>query len=77
MRFESLTELLLDAAANEQRMRRIGEAVQQSSRRLHTLEHRLAPQLAAQIAVVQQTLEEREREEHLRLKHVQRPKARP
>ncbi len=71
-RFESLAELLLDAAAAEQRIRRIGEAVASCSRRVRTLEQRVAPQLNAQILNLKQTLEEREREEHLRLKHVQR-----
>jgi len=71
-RFETLTELLLDAAAAEQRIRRIGDAVAKQTRHLRTLEQRLAPQLEGQIASVQATLQEREREEYLRLKHLQR-----
>jgi vacuolar-type H+-ATPase subunit D/Vma8 len=46
--------------------------VAQCSRRVRTLEQHVAPQLNAQILNLKQTLEEREREEHLRLKHVQR-----
>jgi V/A-type H+-transporting ATPase subunit D len=71
-RFEALSELLLDAAAAEQRIRRIGDAVSQLTRHLRTLEQRVAPQLEGEIDAVQATLQEREREEYLRLKHVQR-----
>lgn len=71
-RFEMLTELLLDAAAAEQRIQRISDAVAQETRHLRTLEQRLAPELQTQIATIQGTLQEREREEYLRLKHLQR-----
>ncbi|MFN8583221.1 MAG: V-type ATP synthase subunit D [Gemmatimonadaceae bacterium] len=74
-RFEALTELLLDAAAAEQRIRRVGDAVAQETRHLRTLEQRVAPQLEEQISRVQRTLQEREREEYLRLKHLQRTRA--
>lgn len=73
-RFEAIAELLLDAAAREGRLRRLGEALARTSRHLSTLEQRLAPSLESRIALVRRTLEEREREEHLRLKHVQRKK---
>ena len=71
-RFEELADLLLDAAPREQRVRRLSEAVGETTRRLLTLEHRVAPRLAGQVATVRQQLEEREREEHLRLRHLQR-----
>ena len=71
-KFELLADLLIDAAPREQRVRRLSEAVAETTRRLLTLEHRVAPRLAAQIMNVRHQLEEREREEHLRLRHVQR-----
>ncbi len=71
-RFETLTDLLIEAAPREQRVRRLSEAVRDTTHRLLTLEHRVAPRLAGQVARVRQQLEEREREEHLRLRHVQR-----
>jgi V/A-type H+-transporting ATPase subunit D len=74
-RFEVLAELLLDAAAAEQRIRRIGEAVAQQTRHLRTLEQRLLPELTAQMSSIERSLEEREREEYLRLKHLQRTRA--
>jgi V/A-type H+/Na+-transporting ATPase subunit D len=74
--FERLAELLLDAATREMLMRRLGEALSQTSRQVHTLERRVAPSLLGQMGSVRRTLEEREREEHLRLKHLSRKKGR-
>jgi vacuolar-type H+-ATPase subunit D/Vma8 len=68
--FERLAELLLDAATREMMIRRLGEALSQTSRQVHTLERRVAPSLLDQLGTVRRTLEEREREEHLRLKHL-------
>lgn len=74
--FETLAELLLEAAAHEQRVRRIGEALARTSRQVGTLERRVAPALRAEIEAVRRTLEEREREEHLRLRQLARRRAR-
>lgn len=73
--FENLAELLLDAAAGEERIRRLGDAAALSARRVRTLEQRITPRLQEQIATVQRVLEEREREEHMRLKRVQQRRA--
>ena len=70
--YEALADLLIDAAPREQRVHRLSEAVGETTRRLLTLEQRVEPGLAAQIGDVRQQLEEREREEHLRLRHVRR-----
>jgi V/A-type H+-transporting ATPase subunit D len=69
-RFEDLTELLLDAAPREALIRRLGDALAGTSRQVHTLEQRLAPTLEYQITEMRRTLEEHEREEHLRLRHL-------
>lgn len=76
LRFETLLDLLIDAAPRELRIRRLADAVAQTSRQLHALERRVEPGLVAQIAQVRRTLEEREREEHLALKHLQGVKGR-
>jgi H(+)-transporting ATP synthase subunit D len=65
--FEDLTEALLDAAGREALLRRLGEALAQTSRQVNTLERRVTPQLLARIAEMQRTLEEREREDRVRL----------
>ncbi len=74
--FERLAELLLDAATREMMIRRLGEALSRTSRQVHTLERRVAPSLIDQMGAVRRTLEEREREEHLRLKHLSKRTAR-
>jgi H(+)-transporting ATP synthase subunit D len=65
--FERLTELLLDAAPREMLLRRLGQALAQTSRQVHSLEHRLSPRLRGDIARVGHVLDEREREDRLRL----------
>lgn len=70
--FEALTELLLEAAPQEMLIRRLGEALAQTSRQVNTLERRLTPGLKGQLTTVRRALDEREREEHLRLKHLRR-----
>lgn len=70
--FEKLTELLLDAAPREMLLRRLGQALAQTSRQVHSLEHRLSPRLRGDISRVRQVLEEREREERLRLQSLTR-----
>lgn len=68
--FERLVELLLDAAQREMLIRRLGDALAQTSRQVNTLERRVAPGLERQMTRVRRALEEREREERLRLKHL-------
>jgi V/A-type H+-transporting ATPase subunit D len=70
--FEHLTELLLDAAPREMLIRRLGEALSQTSRQVNTLERRVAPDLRRDMVNVRRSLDEREREERLRLKHLLR-----
>lgn len=75
--FERLTELLLDAAPREMVIRRLGEALSQTSRQVNTLERRVAPALRTGIVGVRRALEEREREDRLRLRTLTRPSQSP
>jgi H(+)-transporting ATP synthase subunit D len=68
--FESLVELLIDAAPREHAMRRLGHALSQTTRLVNTLEQRVAVRLAAELAEIRRTLSEREREEHHRIKRL-------
>jgi V/A-type H+-transporting ATPase subunit D len=70
--FELLTELLLDAANRETLLRRLGEAVSRTSRQVNTLERRVGPDLHHRITLIRRALDEREREEHLRLSRLLR-----
>ncbi len=75
--FEQFTELLLDAASQETLLRRVGEALARTSRQVQTLEHRVSPRLQRDISRVRQVLDEREREERLRLGNLLRRNHRP
>jgi len=75
--FESLLEQLLDAAPREMLLRRLGEALAQTSRQVNTIERRLLPALRRDTASVRRVLEEREREERLRLKRLLRRRVGP
>lgn len=68
--FERLVELLLDAASTELLLRRLADALARTTRQVNTLDRRVAPELAREIARVRQLLEEREREDHARLKRL-------
>ncbi|MBI4519270.1 MAG: V-type ATP synthase subunit D [Gemmatimonadetes bacterium] len=67
---ERMLELTLDAAPRETMIRRLGDALSRTSRQIHALEDRVAPELRAEVATVRRTLEERERDEHARLKRL-------
>jgi len=73
--FETLLELLLDAATTELLLRRLAEALSRTSRQVNTLERRVAPALAGAVRRVGGLLEEREREDHTRLKHLMEQRA--
>jgi H(+)-transporting ATP synthase subunit D len=70
--FERLVEILLDAATTEIRLRRLAEALARTTRQVNTLERRVAPGLRAGAATIRAVLEEREREDHARLKRLMR-----
>jgi V/A-type H+-transporting ATPase subunit D len=75
--FEELLDALLEAANREALLRRLGEAVARTSRQVNMLERRLGPSLASQHAAIRRTLDEREREEHLRLSRMSPRSFRP
>ena len=70
LEFERLVELLLEVAPKELLMRRLGQALARATRLVNTLEQRVAVSLTRDVAGMRRTLDEREREEHLRLKRV-------
>lgn len=74
--FEGLAELLLDAAARELLLQRLGVALTRTSRQVNTLEQQVAPSLRQAVTRTRRDLEERERDEHARLGWVLRATAR-
>jgi V/A-type H+-transporting ATPase subunit D len=75
--FEQMVELLLDAASTELLLRRLAQALARTSRQVNTLENQVAPGLTAEVHRVRALLEEREREDHTRLKHLLRLRSQP
>lgn len=69
-RFEALVERLLAVAPEEHVMRRLGQALARTTRLVNTLEQRVATGLERDITAIEGTLDEREREEHLRIKRL-------
>jgi len=70
--FERLVELVLDALPKEQLVRRLGDALAKATRQVNTLQLRVEPTLTAELSSVKRMLEERERDERSRLRHVLR-----
>jgi V/A-type H+-transporting ATPase subunit D len=68
--FERLVEILLEAAPRELVMRRLSGALSGTSRLLNTLEQQLSASLGKELVRMRRTLDEREREEQLRLKRI-------
>lgn len=66
--FETLLEMLLAAASPELLLQRLADALARTSRQVNTIEQRLVPGLRRDIAAIGAALEEREREERLRLR---------
>jgi V/A-type H+-transporting ATPase subunit D len=73
--FERLTDLLVRAAPREMLLRRLGEALAQTTRQVNRLERRVAPDLRREATRVRSALDEREREEHSRLALLLRSRA--
>ena len=67
--FETLAELLLDAAPRETLLHTLGRTVARTSRQVRALERRVEPGLASASARISGLLEEREREDQARLRH--------
>jgi V/A-type H+-transporting ATPase subunit D len=65
---EESLEILLTLCSREIRLRRLGEEIQKTSRRINALEQFLIPRLAGEASRIEQALEEREREDLSRLK---------
>lgn len=74
--FEAFAQLLVEAAPREMLLRRLGQAVAQTSRQVRALERRVEPALASAVSAMTSLLDEREREEHLRLRYFLRRRRR-
>jgi len=75
-RHEEALEVLLTIASRELHLARLGEEIQETSRRINALEQLLLPALAADAARIEAALDERDREDAVRLKRLRGKRAR-
>ena len=68
--FKALTEALIRVAATETRLRRIGEEIKKTSRRVNALEQLVIPGIARQIKDIRSVLDQRALEEVTVLKRI-------
>jgi V/A-type H+-transporting ATPase subunit D len=68
--FEKLIESMLQIAQYESKLKRLGEEILRTTRRIKVLEEMVLPGLKAQIKTIAQYIGEREREAFYRLKRV-------
>jgi len=66
--FEAELGLLLDLAAVELRLRRLADEIGKTTRRVNALESVVLPRLEEERILIQSILDERERQDHFRLK---------
>ncbi len=67
-RFERAVEILLELAPMEIRLKKLGEEIKKTTRRVNALEQKVIPELQTQVRFIRQVLEDREREDKFRLK---------
>jgi V/A-type H+-transporting ATPase subunit D len=70
--FRKLGRALIRAANTESRLRRIGEEIKKTARRVNALELAVIPGLGSQIRYIRQVLDQQEQEDIFRLKRVKR-----
>ena len=68
--FRRLSQALLRVANTESRLRRIGEEIKKTARRVNALEQAVIPGIQSQIHYIQQVLDQQEQEDIFRLKRI-------
>jgi V/A-type H+-transporting ATPase subunit D len=71
-KFEKILDVIIEYADIETRLKRLGEEIQKTNRRVNALEQITVPGLKEQVAYIRQTLDERAREDLFRLKKVKK-----
>jgi V/A-type H+-transporting ATPase subunit D len=71
-KFEKILDVIIEYADIETRLKRLGEEIQKTNRRVNALEQITVPALREQVAYIRQTLDERAREDLFRLKKVKK-----
>ena len=71
-KFELILDVIVEYADIETRLKRLGEEINKTNRRVNALEQVTVPQLREQVGYISQTLDERAREDLFRLKKVKK-----
>lgn len=71
-KFERILDVIIEYAGIETRLKRLGEEINKTNRRVNALEQVTMPGLQEQVAYIRMTLDERAREDLFRLKKVKR-----
>jgi V/A-type H+/Na+-transporting ATPase subunit D len=71
-KFEHILDVIIEYAGIETRLKRLGEEINKTNRRVNALEQITIPALREQVTYIRQTLDERAREDLFRLKKVKR-----
>ncbi|MDO9557455.1 MAG: V-type ATP synthase subunit D [Coriobacteriia bacterium] len=71
-KFERILDVIIEYADIETRLKRLGEEIQKTNRRVNALEQITVPALKEQVAYIRQALDERAREDLFRLKKVKK-----
>lgn len=71
-KFERILDVIIEYAGIETRLKRLGEEINKTNRRVNALEQITIPALREQVTYIRQTLDERAREDLFRLKKVKR-----
>ena len=71
-KFEKILDVIIEYADIETRLKRLGEEINKTNRRVNALEQITVPSLIEQVSYISQTLDERAREDLFRLKKVKK-----
>lgn len=75
--FENIVNLIVRMAPMEIKLKKLGNEIKKTTRRVNALEERLIPDLKVQVKFIRQVLEDREREDKFRLKRLKSKKEKP
>ncbi|MDR7415041.1 MAG: V-type ATP synthase subunit D [Armatimonadota bacterium] len=70
--FERVLDAILEVASTELRLRKIGEEIKKTTRRVNALEQVVIPRIRAEIRYINDVLEQRAREDVFRLKRIKK-----
>ncbi len=71
-KYEKILDVIIEYADIETRLKRLGEEINKTNRRVNALEQVTIPSLHEQVSYISQTLDERAREDLFRLKKVKK-----